>query len=217
MPVLEHPEWAWPLGLVVLGALGGLAIAARMRRRRGVRLLGERFAPGHGATLHDALLVGALVLLAIALVGPRLGHAPLRATGAGADVVLLVDLSRSMDAADTAPSRLRRAVATAEALLERLDAADRVALAGFAGRGVLFTPLTPDRHALADMLRHLDTRLMGASGSALDRGIAAATGAFEPAADRPRVIVVLSDGEVSDPDGATGAGDARRAHARGER
>lgn len=214
MPVLEHPGWLPLLAATGAAALLAWAWAAQRMRARAIRLLGPAGTAMGRSFLRDGVLLAAGGLVAIGLLGPRIGHETVVRSGAGADVVLLLDVSRSMDAADTAPSRLVRAVAIARGLLERLDPDDRIALAAFAGRGVLLSPLTPDRDALAAMLSHVDTGLIRAGGSELASGVAAALEAFEPGPFRPRVVVVLSDGEVGDPTGETGADLARRARAR---
>jgi Tfp pilus assembly protein PilF len=214
IPVIEHPGWLPLLGAAGAAALLAWAWAAQRVGGRAIRLLGPAGTALGRSSLRDGLLVAAGGLVAIGLLGPRIGHETVLRGATGADVVLLLDVSRSMDAADTAPSRLARAVATAGGLLEGLDRDDRIALAGFAGRGVLLSPLTPDRDALATMLRHLDSGLIRPGGSALSSGVAAALEAFEPDRFRPRVVVVLSDGEIGDPAGETGADLARRARAR---
>ena len=110
-------------------------------------------------------------------------------------MVLLLDVSRSMDARDVAPSRLDRARRDAELVLDGLEPGDRVALAAFGSAGVLLTPLTADRVALADVLPSVDADLMRYRGSDLPAGIHAALAAFEPSSLRPRVLLLLSDGE----------------------
>jgi Ca-activated chloride channel family protein len=112
---------------------------------------------------------------------------------------MLLDVSKSMDARDVAPSRLVRARAGTSDLLRVLSDGDRVALAGFAGRGAAFTPLTPDRSALAEMLPALDSGLIRPGGSDLAAGIEAALSVYEQAADRPRVLIIWSDGELDPP------------------
>jgi len=130
----------------------------------------------------------------VALLGPRLGMRSERVEAAGADVVVLIDVSRSMTAQDTPPSRLDRARRTARDVLSSLGAGDRVALAAYAGHGVLLTPLSADAGALVEMIPFLDPELVGTPGSRLDDGVLAALAAFD-ASDRPRVLLVLSDGE----------------------
>ena len=133
--------------------------------------------------------------MAVALVGPPLGERSVRVPASGIDLVLLFDVSRSMAARDVPPSRLERARALGDAVLAGLAMGDRAALAAFAGRGVLLTPLTPDKDALRALLPALDDALIGEGGSRLEEGVRAALGAFRPGGTRPRVLLLLSDGE----------------------
>lgn len=215
MPVgLAHPEWASVLMLVLAASALALVLAELRARQRWRRLLGlhggGRRAGGH----RDALLLGALLAIAVALVGPQIGTTTVRLPASGIDLVVLCDVSLSMDARDVPPSRLARARETAAAVLDALEPGDQVALAVFAGRGVLLTPLTPDHRALADMLPGLDSTLMLDQGSQLGSGVEAALAAFDSDSARPRVLLVLSDGEVSARDTETRLADLRRAGVR---
>jgi Ca-activated chloride channel family protein len=190
---LVHPEWlggvAAALGLAAL-ALAAARWRARVRARR---LLGPR-APRPGWRA-DLALLAAGALIGAALLGPRAGERSVLVPSRGVDLVLLVDVSRSMDAQDVPPSRLARARQAGAAILAGLGPEDRAALAVFAGRGVLLTPLTPDRDALAELLDGLESDLVRPRGSDLGAGVRRALEAFEPASERPRAILVLSDGE----------------------
>jgi Mg-chelatase subunit ChlD len=210
---LAHPEWLGPVLAVLIAA--GVALGAahlRVRHRRRV-LLGA--VTGSGASLAgDVALLAALICTGIALLGPRIGERVVSAPASGADVVLLLDVSRSMDARDVAPSRLDRARRAAQELLARLEPQDRVALAAFAGRGVLLTPLTPDRDALSELLEAVDTDLVHPASSDLGAGVHAALEAFEAGSERPRVVFVLSDGEDPERRSEVGLAEAVRAEAR---
>jgi Ca-activated chloride channel family protein len=213
-PDFAHPEWAQAL-LLLLTLVAGALIAAGIRARRRWRLLLGPAAPtDRSAQYTDARLLAALVAIGIALLGPRIGTMTLRVPASGIDLVMLVDVSLSMDARDTPPSRLARARAAAGAVLDSLEPGDHVALAAFAGRGVLLTPLTPDRSALAEMLPALDSALMADQGSHLASGIEAALGAFDPKSARPRALLIASDGEVSARSVVETAGEARQSGAR---
>jgi Ca-activated chloride channel family protein len=189
---LTHPAWAPALfgGWLLLTLVTGLAL---QRARRVLRRLGVQ-RPRAGAA-RDALLLAAALLLAVALLGPRFGTRRVEVPGHGIDVVLLLDVSRSMEARDTPPTRLVRAREAALGLLRSLGPGDRAALAVFAGHAALLTPLTADHRALAEMLPALDTDMMSDRGSELARGVSAALGAFDPQSLRPGVIVALGDGE----------------------
>jgi Ca-activated chloride channel family protein len=211
---LVHPEGlaAVCVGLALAAAL--VAASWAQARRRARRLLGSARIVGAARLARDGALVAALAAISAAGLGLRIGTRVHLVPSSGADVVLLLDVSRSMDAADVPPSRLTRARAVAADLLGRLAPGDRAALAAFAGRGVLLTPLTPDTEALADLLEGIDTGILGVPGSDLDAGASAALGAFEAGSERPRVVVALTDGE--DPAGGSddGAESLRRAGVR---
>ncbi len=195
MPDLQHPEWVAPLVLGLLATCAALLLARVRARRRlarlldaGARVVGER-------TRGDGLLFAALVLVAVALVGVRIGTETVRIPATGSDLVILLDVSRSMAAADTPPSRMQRAHRMAAEVLRGQRAGDRAALAAFAGRGALLTPLTPDEGALLDLLPAIGPDLMSDRSSRLELGIEAAMGAFDPTSARPRTLLVISDGE----------------------
>ncbi len=213
-PHLAHPEWMAPVATAIAAlALLALVSFARARRRAG-RLLGSpRWVP-RANLLRDLALVAALAAAGAALLGPHAGMRSVRVSGSGVDVVLLLDVSRSMDARDVPPSRLDRARALASRVLATLGPDDRAALAAFAGRGVLLTPLTPDLDALAEMLASLDSELIEPGGSDLGAGVAAAGAAFEASSERPRVLLALADGEDVDARADSGASAALRAGAR---
>jgi len=212
LPALQHPEWlpallaAWLL--LALG-VAGAGWRARLRAGR-LGLAG----PARARFARDALLLAALLALGLALLGPRIGTRSERLSTAGVDLVVLVDVSRSMDARDLPPSRLDRARQAAERLLVGLEPGDRAALAAFAGRGIVLTPLTHDFTALADLLPALDTNLMRPAASRLGEGVRAALSGFDAGSERPRVVVVLSDGEDPDSVSDLGLAEARRAGAR---
>lgn len=199
---LAHPEWA-PAVAALLGAATLAVALARLALRRRRRHLGPGVRPGLSLA-RDVLLLLALAAVGVGLLGPRLGQHEVRAAVSGIDLVLLVDVSRSMDATDVPPSRLARGRQAAEEILARLAPGDRAALAFFAGRGVLAAPLTPDRDALAQLVAALDTDLLRPAGSNLGAGMHAALEAFEAGSERPRAIFVISDGE--DPEGRSGLG-----------
>jgi Ca-activated chloride channel family protein len=114
------------------------------------------------------------------------------------DLVIAVDLSRSMLAEDVRPSRLGRAQAQIRRLVHDL-AGDRVGLIGFAGRSFILSPLTGDESALQLLADALHPDLVSAGGS----GLAAALRQGRElllAGDRvaDRVLVLFTDGEAHD-------------------
>jgi len=212
--VFSHPEWL-PAVVAIVAFASALAVAGGLRARvRLRRLLGDGV--GDAGLWGDAVVVCALAAVGFALLGPRAGHRVERAVVPGIDLVVLLDVSRSMDARDAPPSRLERAVRVAADVLAGIGPGDRAALAAFAGRGVLLTPLTPDAVALQDMLSGFDGELMQSRGSELGAGVREAVSAFEDGSPRPRVLLLLSDGEapLGQDAGDLGAPEALRAGVR---
>jgi Ca-activated chloride channel family protein len=138
----------------------------------------------------------------VALAGPRWGRRVVESTVPALDMVVAVDLSRSMLAEDVRPSRLGRAQSQIRRLLHDL-AGDRVGLIGFAGRSFILAPLTADASALHLLVDALHPDQLSAGGT--DLGAALRQGrelllATDRVADR--VLVVFTDGETHDSLGA---------------
>src|SRR5438477_12163158 len=98
------------LALAAVAALGALALRGHLRRRRQLAALGPvPVADAGGRGPRAAAWALGLALVAVGASGPRWGLGPPPPTAPGRDVVLVVDLSRSMTATDALPTRLGRA------------------------------------------------------------------------------------------------------------
>lgn len=147
----------------------------------------------------DSAYVLAWVLLAVALSGPR--HAVQSSGDAlptGQAIIAVVDLSRSMDAADVLPDRRRRAVLELHELLEQAQGS-RVGIVVFAGRAHLYVPPTDDAAALRFYLESLDDLVLPTRGSAAAQALGLAGGYL--AGESSPAVVLLSDGDLEGDDG----------------
>lgn len=189
--------------LIVTLALLLIGVAA-VRSRRDLQAWLGSDPLGTRRILRAALLGTAVLATAIAFA--RSASTPPRLGGASADVVLVVDVSRSMDARDTAPSRLRRALDLAERFAVGTGGA-RLGLVAFSGAAFPVLPLTQDRDALAAYLRGLDSEIISRPGSDLAAALRAAARVFDPTSSRPREVLLFTDGEqlAGDLDGALDA------------
>ncbi|AII54218.1 VWA domain-containing protein [Hymenobacter sp. APR13] len=136
-------------------------------------------------------------LLGMALLGPAYGltRQPVRTTGK--DVWLLVDLSRSMDAPDIAPTRLQKAKAELAQLASRFQA-DRIGLIVFAAEAYVQCPLTYDQSALQLFLSTLQTNLVPAGTTDLTPPlelVLARLNKLPATSPRATALVLVSDGE----------------------
>jgi len=149
--------------------------------------------PAHAWT-KGSILVVALGLAIVAAAGPRFGVYYEEVTQRGADVFVVLDVSRSMTAEDVAPSRLERAKSDIRDLLDRV-AGDRVGLIVFAGKPVVKVPLTTDRGFFEMMLDGVDTTSAPRGGTLIGDAVRKAIEAMPPRGDRDQAIVLITDGE----------------------
>jgi Ca-activated chloride channel family protein len=180
--------------------LGALAWAARRRRVRFATAWSAALGRiARGRVRRGPLAVGLATLCAgIALAGPRGGRAKVTAETHALNLVIAMDISRSMLAEDVSPNRLQHAVRESRRLVQDIEG-DRVGLIAFAGRSYILTPLTIDGGAVRMYLDGLDPDLASEGGTSLaavlqQGGQLLAVGS--DAADR--VLVVFTDGEGHD-------------------
>jgi Ca-activated chloride channel family protein len=150
-------------------------------------------------------------MAAVALLGaalrPSLGVSQQPVRTAGKDVWLLVDVSRSMDAPDVAPTRLLRAQAELQQLVAQFPA-DRLGLVVFGAEAVVQCPLTYDQDAVQVFISTLRTSLLPSGPTTLRAPLELVlsrlapapllppgSGASGGALPRATALVVVSDGE----------------------
>ena len=188
-----RPELLWLL--MILPGLVLWAIRGRRRRARGWRALAQR---GRAPRDGTVLVIACVACLIVALAQPRWGRLAAPPVPPGHDVVLMVDVSRSMGVEDAVPNRLAAAVEAAESLVDALarEPANRAAVVAFAGRGVLRCPLTENLGAVLDALHRLRPGAVRPGGTDLGAALDAAREALGPEEHAEgRAIVVFSDGE----------------------
>ncbi len=150
--------------------------------------------------LKSAIISLGVFFVILALTAPQWGAKLAMAQRKGVDVVVALDVSRSMLAEDTKPNRLARAKYQISALLERLEG-DRVGLVLFAGQAFVQCPLTFDYGAIQLFLDIVDTNAIPVQGTAIGDAIRIASRSFDEDDQQHKVIVLFTDGEdlVSEP------------------
>ncbi len=145
-----------------------------------------------GGVQTTAILLG-LFLALFAAARPQWGKSLERRLTRSRNVVVAVDVSRSMLAEDVRPNRLERAKADVADLIDSL-AGDRCALVAFRRTGVTLCPLTTDRSFLRSALESLSPDSAPRGETDLGSAIRASLGALDPAADDHNAIILISDG-----------------------
>jgi len=209
----RSPGWLWLIPVVVLAAIlwqyrvkPARDILARLRRYadmdvwsvvvRGARAEDMEM-PRISRLLRDLAAWLGLILMLLALAGPRWQHENETVFRKGADIAVLMDVSRSMLVRDVLPDRLSREKQELHDFLLRLQG-DRVALIAFAGRAFLMSPLTPDYGVVMRLVRQLSPQMITDQGSDLVAGLRRAMQALKPARGHGRAVVLLTDGENVD-------------------
>src|SRR6516162_9261884 len=147
-----------------------------------------------------ALAILAVALLIAAIARPQRGFDLEEVQQKGLDIVVAVDTSKSMLAADIAPNRLQRAKLAALELMQTAKA-DRLGLVAFAGEAFLECPLTIDDTAFQQSVQALDVNSIPQGGTALAAAINTALEAFKEKGNY-KALVLFTDGEDNDSDAA---------------
>ena len=151
------------------------------------------------------ILIGLLALLAImASAGPVWEQLPQPVFRNDSALVIALDLSRSMDAADLKPSRLIRARFKIVDLLKQRKEG-QTALLVFAADAYTVTPLTDDGDTILSQLKALTTDLMPQQGSRADRAMLKASDLLKQAGSTKGDILLITDGLKSDRDSTVAA------------
>lgn len=200
------PAILWALVAVPLLAL--LGVYAGLRRKRALAAFAgsetnvARFRGEVSGNRRAAKAIALLVAVTAAIVAaarPQWGQGTETITRKGIDLAIVLDTSKSMAAADVAPSRLARGVRAASGLLDRLEG-DRIALVTFAGKSAVACPLTLDHEAVRLFLEAVDVEAVSVPGTALAAAIDAGLRALGPPSSegtlaKGRALIVISDGE----------------------
>ncbi|MBD3204432.1 VWA domain-containing protein [Candidatus Woesearchaeota archaeon] len=140
---------------------------------------------------YDMMFYLILIILALMIIGFSNPHIPLKKTKEGVNVVLVMDVSGSMQAEDYKPSRLEAAKSSAEILLESLKSKDHAGIVIFESGATTAAYLSPYKDKVIDKLRSIAPKQgKTAIGDGLSLGIDMATSI----PNKKKVVILLSDG-----------------------
>lgn len=138
-----------------------------------------------------------LVLAVVSFARPQWGRLDDPVFDQAREIIIALDLSRSMLADDVRPSRLERARLLVSSLLEQLRG-ERVGLVVFSGTAFLQSPLSSDYEILRDFLPGLNPSYLPEGGTNYTALLNTALTAFGNSGSADRFLIVLSDGEATD-------------------
>lgn len=138
-------------------------------------------------------------LLIIAFLGPSFGDSKKEIKSVGKDIMICVDLSKSMDAFDVQPTRLEKVKYEMKRIVEAFNS-DRVGVIIFSSEAFMQCPLTYDQNALNLFIETMNSSLVPSSGTDFGPPLRMALDKLEnqdgpSSRQKSKVIILISDGE----------------------
>jgi Ca-activated chloride channel family protein len=138
-------------------------------------------------------------LLIIALLGPSFGTAKKEVQSVGKDIMICVDLSKSMDAFDITPTRLEKVKYELKKIVQAFNS-DRIGIVIFSSEAFMQCPLTYDQNALNLFIETMNTSLVPSGGTDFGPPLRMALEKLEQdntsmTRATSKVILLISDGE----------------------
>lgn len=203
--------------LLAVPALAGFVWWAFRRRAAAIRRIGEpalvallsAAADGPMRRVRLALWFVGVVLLIFALARPQWGSDIEIVETRGLQIMIVLDVSRSMLAADIEPTRLDRAKLEVADLISRLDG-DAVGITLFSGASFAQLPLTTDYATARTYLNNARPGSITRQGTVIGEAIGTAMIGFSDKRESQKVIVIMSDGEVHEGENAPDPVEAAR-------
>lgn len=199
----QHISHLIALGLIPLLIL--VFVMMLIWRKKKLKSLGNEelinkqvlgFIPGRN-TLRFVLLSLAFAIIVIGWANLQMGAKTEKVERKGVDVIIALDVSKSMLARDIQPDRLTRAKQLVQSMIDKMGA-DRVGLIVFAGRAYLQVPLTIDYSALKMMLGNVSPDIVPTQGTVISEAVDLAMNSFSQKEKKYKSLVIISDGEDHD-------------------
>lgn len=162
--------------------------------------IGRRLGTSYGNVFIKLLLrTTYFALLIIAVLGPSFGGSKKEVKSVGKDIMICVDLSKSMDAFDIQPTRLEKVKFEMKRIVDAFSS-DRIGIIIFSSEAFMQCPLTYDQNALNLFIETMNTGLVPASGTdfgpPMRLALSKLTGDESSASKaKSKVIILISDGE----------------------
>src|SRR5277367_4115770 len=188
-------DFGW-FEIVVLGLFTVFYLLYMYRLARIGRALNTPF---HRVFIKLALRIIILGLLIFAFMGPSYGDSKREIKSVGKDIMICVDLSKSMDAFDIQPTRLEKIKFEMKKIVEAFNS-DRIGIIIFSSEAFMQCPLTYDQNALNIFIETMNTNLVPSSGTDFGPPLRMALNKLEDqegpsTQQKSKVIILISDGE----------------------
>jgi len=200
-------------GLLLLAPLVLIFILVIRWKRKTRKALGDetliaKLTAGYSANLYKIKFIAVLLALALCITAATNVRVPLdegKEQTAGIDIMIALDVSKSMLGNDIKPSRLERAKQLVSTLIDNAEN-NRVGLVLFAGKAYLQMPLTPDIAEAKLFLSNASVDAVPVQGTNVSEALNLCNNALDTKEKKHKAVVLISDGEDHDDEAIQTAG-----------
>lgn len=203
----QHPEYLAGLPAIILLVLLFIFILRWKKvtiKRIGDARLVKKLMQNHSPVkffLKFSIVVLAFAAIIIGAANPQNPGKSENVNRTGIDVMVVLDVSKSMLATDIKPSRLEKSKQLLAKLLDKLQN-DRIGIVVFAGRAYMQMPLTIDHGAARMYIQDASPDVVPTQGTVIADALQMANSAFDHKEKKYKTILLISDGEDHDPNAA---------------
>ena len=195
-----QPGWLALLILLPFLAVGAV-LASRLRRQQWAAFVAPRLRKTllkRSSPLPRWLalffLLTACAAMIVGLARPRGDAGTKTEKMLGRNIMIALDISKSMRVSDVKPDRLTQAKIVIYELMEAMPN-ERIGFLGFAGNPHVYAPLTIDHSAVRETIEQIDETWAPLGGSDLAAAVQLATETLKKTEQKNNALVILSDGE----------------------
>ncbi len=193
----ENPVFLYLIPVVPLVFLLRWLLHFKFRQKLDIALPEGKFTKDFTAYLRyipNLFFMLVLMLMLIALARPQLTNEQVEQWTEGIDIMMVLDISESMQIEDFTPNRLEAAKKVAnEFIAGRFQ--DRIGMVIFSGEAISYAPLTTDYELLYNLIDNIDFNMIGKGGTAIGSAIAVGINRMIESDSKSKVMILLSDGE----------------------
>jgi Ca-activated chloride channel homolog len=209
-PQAWHLLWLLPLIAAALHFfyLHRCKVTARFIQEHLLDELAQGFSKRH-YRLKAVFVMAAFVFMVAALSRPQWGFSIRPVKRHGLDIMVVIDVSKSMLTKDVLPSRLERSKLAIKDLIMKLNGSDHIGLIAFAGDAMVMCPLTYDYSGFLLSLDDLSVDSIPRGGTDISQAIDESVKAYQGMTDSDKAVILVTDGEDQEGDAVQAARKAR--------
>jgi Ca-activated chloride channel family protein len=202
----------WLLPLIAAGLHLFYQYRCKMMARFAKEHLIDDLAQGFSLKLYRLkaiFFMMAFVFMVAALSRPQWGYHMRPIKRHGLDIMVVIDVSKSMLTRDVLPSRLERTKLAIKDLVMKLNGSDHIGLIAFAGDAMVMCPFTYDYNGFLLSLDDLSVNSIPRGGTNIAQAINESVKAYQGMTDADKAVVLVTDGEDEEGNAVDAARKAR--------